>query len=124
MDGTVAGNLIVEIARQMQMPAGGGSDVVYVPTPMETVNRMLDIAEVVPKDYVVDLGSGDGRIAIAAGRRGARALGVDLDSDRLREAEANLKRAGVGDRVSFRRKTCSRPVVGKTDLNPSAIFRW
>lgn len=92
-------------------------DVVYVPTPMETVNRMLEVAAVGPKDYVIDLGSGDGRIAIAAGRRGARALGVDLDPDRIREAEANLKRAGVADRVSFRRQN-----LFETDLSPATVL--
>ena len=50
-------------------------DVVFVPTPRETVDRMLELTEVGSADYVMDLGSGDGRIAIAAGRRGARALG-------------------------------------------------
>src|SRR5262249_53361295 len=78
-----------------------GLDVVFVPTPRETVDRMLQVAEVGSQDYVIDLGSGDGRIAIAAGRLGARALGVDLDPARIRDAEFNAKRAGVTDRVSF-----------------------
>jgi SAM-dependent methyltransferase len=81
---------------------GQNLDVVYVPTPRETVDRMLEVAEVGPKDYVIDLGSGDGRIAVAAGRLGARALGVDLDPSRIRDAELNAQRARVTDRVSFR----------------------
>jgi hypothetical protein len=65
---------------------------------------MLDAANMRAQDAVIDLGSGDGRIAIAAGRRGARALGADLDPDRIREANVNAQRAGVGGRVSFRRE--------------------
>jgi hypothetical protein len=79
-------------------------DVVYVPTPRDTVNRMLQVAEVGPKDFLIDLGSGDGRIPIAAGRLGARALGVELDPARIRDAELNAERAGVSDRVSFRQQ--------------------
>lgn len=77
------------------------TDVIYVPTPFEVVDRMLEMTKVTKDDYVVDLGSGDGRIAIAAGKRGARALGIDIDPERIREANANLGEAGVGDRVKF-----------------------
>jgi hypothetical protein len=92
-------------------------DVVYVPTPQETVDRMLEVAEVGPKDFLIDLGSGDGRIPISAGRLGARALGIELDPVRLREAEANLKRAGLGDRVSFRRQN-----LFDTDLSDATVL--
>jgi SAM-dependent methyltransferase len=92
-------------------------DVVYVPTPRETVDRMLHVTEVTPKDFVIDLGSGDGRIAIAAGRIGARALGVDLDPARVREAELNAQRAGVTDRVSFRQQN-----LFETDLSPATVL--
>ncbi|HYJ31467.1 MAG TPA: hypothetical protein VEW25_14140, partial [Allosphingosinicella sp.] len=63
-------------------------DVPYVPTPMRVVDRMLEMAEVGPDDYLIDLGSGDGRIPVAAARRGARALGVDIDPMRIGEAHA------------------------------------
>jgi SAM-dependent methyltransferase len=76
-------------------------DVEYVPTPPHMVKRMLDMAAVGPNDYVIDLGCGDGRIAIAAALRGARALGVDLDPDRIKEAKANAEKAKVTDRVTF-----------------------
>lgn len=78
-------------------------DVPYVPTPDHVVARMLEMANVNSDDTVIDLGSGDGRIAIAAVRdRGARsALGIDLDPERIREAEANAEAAGVSDKVSF-----------------------
>jgi SAM-dependent methyltransferase len=79
-------------------------DIEFVATPRETVERMLDVAQVSSRDYVIDLGSGDGRIVIAAAARGARALGVDLDAVRIREAQANARAAGVTDRVVFRQQ--------------------
>lgn len=83
-------------------------DVPYVPTPMRVVERMLDMAEVGAEDYLIDLGSGDGRIAIAAARRGARALGVDIDPMRIDEAHAAARFAGVETRARFRRQDLFR----------------
>jgi predicted O-methyltransferase YrrM len=78
------------------------ADVIYVPTPPEVVEAMLKVARVTKDDIVYDLGSGDGRIPIAAAKEyGARGVGIDIDPQRIREAEANLKEAGVGDRVRF-----------------------
>ncbi|MDP8993408.1 MAG: 50S ribosomal protein L11 methyltransferase [Pseudomonadota bacterium] len=77
-------------------------DVPYVPTPMRVVERMLDMADVGPGDYLIDLGSGDGRIAITAAQRGARALGVDIDPVRIREAATAARFAGVETRAGFR----------------------
>jgi SAM-dependent methyltransferase len=80
-------------------------DVPYVPTPQSVVDRMIELAQVGKGDYVIDLGSGDGRIVIAAIRAGAdRALGVDINPVRIREANENAKKAGVTDRVEFRRQ--------------------
>lgn len=78
-------------------------DVPYVPTPEETVFRMLELADVQSDDYLIDLGSGDGRIVVAAARDWGvkRALGIDLDPERVTEANASAKTAGVDDRVSF-----------------------
>jgi hypothetical protein len=76
-------------------------DVPYVPTSHATVAGMLDVAGVGPRDVVYDLGSGDGRIPIAAARRGARAVGIDIDQRRVDEARANAAQAGVADRVQF-----------------------
>ncbi|TBU94476.1 methyltransferase domain-containing protein [Phytopseudomonas dryadis] len=78
-------------------------DVPYVPTPEPVVARMLEMADVGPDDYVIDLGSGDGRIAISAVRdRGAKsAYGIDLNPERIEEAERNAEQAGVSDKVSF-----------------------
>jgi SAM-dependent methyltransferase len=76
-------------------------DVPYVPTPPETVAAMLDVAQVRARDVVYDLGSGDGRIPIAAARRGARAVGIDIDPRRIAEARENARKAGVEKRVRF-----------------------
>src|SRR6185369_12038576 len=77
-------------------------DVIFVPTPQEVVDAMLKLAKVTKNDVVYDLGSGDGRIPITAAKTyGARGVGIDIDPQRIREANENLKAAGVGDRVKF-----------------------
>ncbi len=73
----------------------------YVPTPPEVVERMLDLAGVTSADVVYDLGCGDGRIVIAAARRGARAVGVDIEPHWVAEATKNAAAAGVSDRARF-----------------------
>ena len=77
-------------------------DVPFVPTPEAVVDEMLALAKVGPGDVVYDLGSGDGRIVIAAAKQGARAVGIDIDPQRIREARSNARQAGVADRVEFR----------------------
>jgi SAM-dependent methyltransferase len=80
-------------------------DVVYVPTPPAVVNEMLRLANVKSTDLVYDLGSGDGRIVIAAAQqRGARGIGIDIDPQRVQEANENAQKAGVSDRVQFRQQ--------------------
>jgi precorrin-6B methylase 2 len=78
-------------------------DVVFVPTPMAAVEAMLKVAKVTKGDIVYDLGSGDGRIPIMAVEKfnATRAVGIDINPERIREAEANRKKSGVGDRVRF-----------------------
>lgn len=77
-------------------------DVPYVPTVPEVVKAMLDLAQVSKNDTVYDLGCGDGRIVIAAAKEyGARGVGVDINPERIAEAQANAKSAGMGDRVKF-----------------------
>src|ERR1044071_8265229 len=77
-------------------------DVIFVPTPQEVVDAMLKVAKVTKNDVVYDLGSGDGRIPITAAKTyGARGVGIDIDPQRIKEANENLKNAGVGDRVKF-----------------------
>lgn len=85
-------------------PAELDLDVPYVPTPRPVVEAMLDLAELTPNDYLIDLGSGDGRIVVAAARRGARALGVDIDPARVSEGYAAAQFAEVSPRTSFRRQ--------------------
>ncbi|HWT11866.1 MAG TPA: methyltransferase domain-containing protein [Allosphingosinicella sp.] len=84
--------------------AEGDLEVPYVPTPRPVVAAMLDLAELGPEDYLIDLGSGDGRIAIMAAQRGARALGVDLDPQRVSEAAGAAAAAQVETRARFRRQ--------------------
>ena len=80
-------------------------DVIYVPTPYEVVDDMLRIANVKKGDVLYDLGSGDGRIAIAAAKKyGVRAVGIDIDPDRIREATENARKAGVTELVQFRQE--------------------
>jgi SAM-dependent methyltransferase len=77
-------------------------DVPYVPTPPEVVSAMLELARVDSDDVVYDLGSGDGRILIAAAQRyGARGVGIDIDPARIREAAENARAGGVAHLVSF-----------------------
>ncbi|WP_428937844.1 class I SAM-dependent methyltransferase [Fontivita pretiosa] len=78
-------------------------DVPYVPSDEKVVEAMLELAGVNEKDVVYDLGCGDGRIVLAAARRGARGVGVDIDLQRIHEAQDNARRAGLTARVSFLR---------------------
>lgn len=79
-----------------------GKDVIWVPTPDELADRMLRIARVTPQDYVVDLGSGDGKIVIAAARDfNARALGIEYNPDMVALAQRNARQAGVEERAKF-----------------------
>ena len=78
-----------------------GKDVVWIPTPPELVNRMFDIARLTPDDYVIDLGSGDGRTIIAAARRGARGLGVEFNPEMVALSRRLAAEAGVSDRATF-----------------------
>jgi hypothetical protein len=97
----------------------GQLDVPFVPTPEEVVERMLKVANVQPSDFVIDLGSGDGRIAIAAVRDfGARgALGIDIDPDRISEARANAEQANVADRVKFENQD-----LFETDFSKASVL--
>ena len=78
-----------------------GKDVVWIPTPQVVVDKMLDLARVGPRDFVMDLGSGDGRTVITAARRGARAIGIEFNPDMVEYARRSAQSAGVADRASF-----------------------
>jgi SAM-dependent methyltransferase len=91
-------------------------DVAWVPTPPEVIEAMLNAANVGPKDLVYDLGCGEGEIVIAAARRGARAVGVDLDPERIANARKNAAAAGVANRVTFVEQD-----LFKTDVRPATV---
>jgi SAM-dependent methyltransferase len=78
-----------------------GKDVIWVPTPDELVNKMLEVAEVTPKDFVIDLGSGDGRTVIAAAKLGATAIGIEFNPDMVALSRKKAMDAGVKERASF-----------------------
>src|SRR5687767_6638786 len=82
-------------------PGQAGKDVVWVPTPQELVDKMLDMAKVTPQDIVIDLGSGDGRNVIAAAKRGARAYGFEFNPDMVALSRRKAQEAGVADKATF-----------------------
>jgi SAM-dependent methyltransferase len=78
-----------------------GKDVVWVPTPQSLVDKMLDMAKVTPKDFVMDLGSGDGRTVITAAKRGVRALGIEYNPEMVELSKRNAAKEGVSHRAQF-----------------------
>jgi precorrin-6B methylase 2 len=78
-----------------------GKDVVWVPTPQALVDKMLDMAKVTPQDYLIDLGSGDGRTVITAAKRGLTALGIEYNPDMVELAKRNAAEAKVSDKATF-----------------------
>ncbi|OGA78570.1 MAG: RNA methyltransferase [Betaproteobacteria bacterium RIFCSPLOWO2_12_FULL_65_14] len=80
-----------------------GKDVVWVPTPQALVDKMLDMAKVTPKDYVIDLGSGDGRTVITAAKRGVRALGIEYNPDMVELSKRSAEKEGVAERAQFKK---------------------
>jgi cyclopropane fatty-acyl-phospholipid synthase-like methyltransferase len=98
-------------------PALRAPDVIYVPTPQEVVDAMLTMAGVTAKDVVYDLGCGDGRIPVTAAKvYGAHAVGIDIDPQRIEEANANVKSAGVGDKVKILNAD-----LFATDISPASV---
>lgn len=90
-------------AQESYTPESGqpGKDVVWVPTPDTLVERMLDMAKVTPQDFLIDLGSGDGRTVIAAAQRGLKAHGIEYNPDMVALAQRRAQAAGVADRATF-----------------------
>ena len=78
-----------------------GKDVIWVPTPQALVDKMLDMAKVTPKDYVIDLGSGDGRTVITAAKRGSKALGIEYNPEMVELSKRAADKEGVSDKASF-----------------------
>lgn len=103
---SIAVSVVTASAQQRNEPftpqvGQAGKDVVWVPTPPELVEKMLDLAKVTPQDFVVDLGSGDGRNVIGAAKRGARALGVEYNPDMVELSKRNAAAAGVAEKATF-----------------------
>lgn len=98
-----AGALVQAQQKEEYQPQVGqpGKDVVWVPTQQDLVEKMLDLAKVTPKDYVIDLGSGDGRTVIAAAKRGAVALGIEYNPDMVELSIRNATEAGVSAKTTF-----------------------
>jgi SAM-dependent methyltransferase len=94
-----------------------GKDVVWVPTPQALVDKMLDMAKVTPFDFVMDLGSGDGRTVITAAKRGARAAGIEYNPDMVALSKQNAEKAGVGGKVSF-----TKADLFETDLSHATVI--
>jgi predicted RNA methylase len=88
-----------------------------VPTPQQVVDKMLELAKVTSNDVVYDLGCGDGRIVVTAAKRyGARAVGFEIDPERVAEARENVRLSGVGDRVTIEQKD-----IFSLDLAPASV---
>lgn len=113
-----AGLLLAALARAQT----DGFVAPYVPTVEEDVELMLEIADVRPDDYVIDLGSGDGRIAIAAARRGALAHGVELDPELVELARANAAESGVAERVAFLHGDIFEADIGRATVVTLYLF--
>lgn len=100
-----------------QTSSSARPDVHFVPTPQRVVDRMLALARPKPNEFLIDLGSGDGRIPITAAKRyGIKALGIDIDPVRIGEANRNAKKAGVTDKVTFRRENLFETDISKADI--------
>jgi hypothetical protein len=97
-----AGPAYAQPAKEYEPSVGQqGKDVVWVPTPQAVVDKMLDMAKVTPKDYVIDLGSGDGRTVITAAKRGATAQGIEYNPDMVDLSKRNAAKEGVSDKATF-----------------------
>jgi SAM-dependent methyltransferase len=92
-------------------------DVIFVPTPPQVVDGMLELAKLQPGERLIDLGSGDGRIVIAAARHGAKAVGIEIDPELVETSQANAREAGVGDRAEFRNAN-----IFETDLREADVI--
>ena len=122
-----AGMVMLALAFQPDLVSGqaaqkyedeGKKIVPYVPTPQEVVERMLELAEVKKGDVIYDLGSGDGRIVVTAAKKyGVKAIGFEIDPQRIKESAENIKKAGVGHLVEIRQQD-----IRTVDLSPASVL--
>jgi SAM-dependent methyltransferase len=94
-----------------------GKDVVWVPTSQALVDKMLDMAKATPADYVIDLGSGDGRTVITAAKRGIRALGIEYNPEMVELSKRNAAKEGVAERATFMKAD-----LFETDLSQATVI--
>jgi precorrin-6B methylase 2 len=94
-----------------------GKDVVWVPTPQALVDKMLDMAKLTPQDFLMDLGSGDGRTVITAAKRGSRAMGIEYNPDMVELSKRNAAEAGVADKATFMKAD-----LFETDLSKAQVI--
>ncbi|HTP95129.1 MAG TPA: class I SAM-dependent methyltransferase [Burkholderiales bacterium] len=114
---SLAAHAVAAAEKEYQPVVGQeGKDVIWVPTPEKTVEKMLAVANVGPSDMVIDLGCGDGRIVIAAAKRGARAFGVDMNPDMIKLSERHAAADGVTERAKFYVRD-----IFETDLKPATV---
>jgi SAM-dependent methyltransferase len=107
----------IATAQRATPPTAPTPDIHYVPTSNGVADAMLKLAKTTAADVVYDLGSGDGRIVIAAAKKyGARGVGVELDADLIKDAKKNAEKAGVADKVTFRQED-----LFKTDLSDATV---
>lgn len=111
-------SLAMAVVSAAALAQDGKGDVIYVPTPQVAVDEMLRLAKVTKNDFVIDLGSGDGRIVITAAKKfGARGMGVDLDTVLLKRARDGANREGVADRIQFVEQN-----LFETDLSRATVI--
>jgi hypothetical protein len=94
-----------------------GKDVIWVPTPQALVDKMLDMAKVTPRDFVIDLGSGDGRTVITAAKRGVRAHGIEYNPEMVELSKRNAAKEGVTDKASF-----AQADLFKSDFSQASVI--
>jgi predicted RNA methylase len=117
----ILGLTLATAAQQAQAPLRT-PDVIFVPTPQEVVDVMLKLAKVTKDDVVYDLGSGDGRIPITAAKvYGARAVGIDIDPERIRDANENLKTTAAADRTIISRVKFLNQDLFTTDISEATV---
>lgn len=117
----ILGLTLATAAQQTQAPLRT-PDVIFVPTPQEVVDVMLKLAKVTKDDVVYDLGSGDGRIPITAAKvYGARAVGIDIDPERIRDANENMKTTAASDRTILSRVKFLNQDLFTTDISEATV---
>jgi hypothetical protein len=126
-DAALASLLAAACVTQAQTPSApttfeptvgqAGKDVVWVPTPQALVDRMLDMAKVTPNDFVIDLGSGDGRTVITAAKRGARAHGIEYNPDMVELSKRNADKEGVSGKATF-----AQADLFKSDFSQASVI--